>query len=356
MITNKNWDELESEAKKNERWSTMNRLVPSLTKLVGTGTPAATKNIATMKNISHKVGNEKYIPWLEKSWTGDAETSLNKAQSDIAEVIPVFTGISELEATRDIAGKITLKSLNDYIQTNIVEKYGLTNAFGQIGIDRVKFLTDAPEVGVYEIPLRFESVPSDNIINLLKFLGKTGGIRINESGKTINLEHISPQPIKTDDGQSTLKNLLITVKELGITPVKKDGEEWVNVVTQGRNMWDVNITLQFYIRGVSRDYIATLDTQLVTLLSKSGKDSLITQGNALLKQCNGCTQASQIRDIIDLLGQAKAAYDSIIVEERDPKKNFTPIDVLEHRVGLITTVETLQKKLSNIGSIISPST
>lgn len=121
-------------------------------------------------------------------------------------------------------------------------------------------------------------------------------------------------------------------------------------------MWDVNITLQFYIRGVSRDYIATLDTRLVTLLSKSGKDSLITQGNALLKQCNGCTQASQIRDIIELLGQAKTAYDSIIVEERDPKKNFTPIDVLEHRVGLITTVETLQKKLSNIGSIISPST
>lgn len=99
-----------------------------------------------MKNISTKVGSENYIPWLEKSWTGDAETFLTKTQSDIAEVIPVFTGISEANSTQDIAGKITLKSLNDYIQTNIVEKYGLANAFVQIGIDRGKFMEEAPEV------------------------------------------------------------------------------------------------------------------------------------------------------------------------------------------------------------------
>lgn len=123
-----------------------------------------------MKNISLKVGNENYIPWLEKSWSGDAESMLTKTQSDIAEVIPVFTGISEIASTQDIAGKITLKSLNDYIQTNIVEKYGLANAFGQIGIDRVKFMEEDPEVGVYDIPLHFEKVPNENILNLLQFL------------------------------------------------------------------------------------------------------------------------------------------------------------------------------------------
>ncbi len=75
-----------------------------------------------------------------------------------------------MNSTQDIAGKITLKSLNDYIQTNIVEKYGLANAFGQIGIDRVKFMEEAPEVGVYDIPLLFEKVPNENVLNLLQFL------------------------------------------------------------------------------------------------------------------------------------------------------------------------------------------
>ena len=121
-------------------------------------------------------------------------------------------------------------------------------------------------------------------------------------------------------------------------------------------MWDVNITLQFYIRGVSRDYIASLDTNIGVLLSKSGKDSLIFQGNTLLNQCNGCGEAPQIRDIINLLWQAKTAYDSIVLEERDPKKNFTPLDILEHRVGLMTTIETLKIKLDNLTSIISPRT
>ncbi|MCB9806428.1 hypothetical protein H6768_00680 [Candidatus Peribacteria bacterium] len=56
VISNKNWDELSPEEKKNERWSTMTKLVPTLQKLIGAGTPAAGKNIITMKTISQKVG------------------------------------------------------------------------------------------------------------------------------------------------------------------------------------------------------------------------------------------------------------------------------------------------------------
>ncbi len=355
VITTKNWDELTSEEKKNERWTTMTRLAPVLQKLTGIGTPTAGKNIITMKNISNKVGNEDYIPWLEKSWTPDAETALDKTQGDIAEVIPVFAGVSELASTQNVAGKITLKSLNDYIQINIVDRFNLSNAFGQIGINRVRFLKDAPEVGVYDIPLRFERVPNDNIINLLQFLGKTGGIKITETGKAIMIEHTTPQPIKTDNGQSTLKNLLITVKDMSITPSKTDNADVrSNITTKTRGMWDVNMTLQFYIRGVSRDYIASLDGTITSLLSKTSKDSLVVQGNTLLKQCNGCAATSQIRDILSLLTQAQDAYTSIGIEERDQKKGYTPLDILEHRTRLMTTLETLQKKLTNIASLISP--
>ncbi len=81
-----------------------------------------------MKAISQKVGNGSYIAWLEKSWTGEAQTELTQTQTDIAEIIPVFAGISEINSTESIGGKITLKSLIEYVQTNIVDQFSLSNA------------------------------------------------------------------------------------------------------------------------------------------------------------------------------------------------------------------------------------
>ena len=219
-------------------------------------------------------------------------------------------------------------------------------------------MDEASEVGIYDIPLLFEKVPNENVINLLQFLGKTGGVRITESGKNITLEHMNQEPIKTSDGtQSSLKNLLITVKDMNISPTRIEGQEEksINISTKTKSMWDVNITLQFYIRGVSRDHIAALDTTITSLLDKTSKNSLIYKGSTLLKACKGCSEAPQIRDIIGLLEKARAAYDSIVIEERDPKKHFSPIEILQHRTGLMTTIETLQKKLETMTSLITPS-
>lgn len=219
VISEKNWSELTAEEKKNERWSTMTKLVPALQKLVGAGTPAAGKNINTMKTISQKVGEGTYINWLEKSWTGEAETELTQTQADIAEIIPVFAGISEVTSTESIGGKITLKSLIEYIQSNIVDQYSLSNVLGQIGIQTVKFLPESGDIGIYEVPLQFEKVPNSNVISLLQFIGKTGGVRVTETGKNITIEHLLSRPIRnTLQNESTLKNLLITLKDMTITP------------------------------------------------------------------------------------------------------------------------------------------
>lgn len=115
------------------------------------------------------------------------------------------------------------------------------------------------------------------------------------------------------------------------------------------------MTLQFYIRGASSDHIATLDTTLTTLLDKNGRaGSLIARGNDLLKVCNNCPESAQIRDIIALLTNARAAYDSIIIQEKNPKNNFSPIEILTHRTDLATTVDTLEKKLDTLNSFITP--
>lgn len=348
VISEKNWSDLSAEEKKNERWSTMTRLVPTLQKLVGAGTPAAGKNINTMKTMSQKVGEGTYISWLEKSWTGEAATELTQTQADIAEIIPVFAGISEASSTESIGGKITLKSLVEYIQSNIVDQYGLSNVLGQIGIDTVKFLPESGDIGIYEVPLQFEKVPNESVVNLLQFIGKTGGVRVTETGKNITIEHLLSRPIKnTLQNESSLKNLLVTIKDMTITPSRVDGRTGASPVsTRARDNWDVRMTLEFYIRGASRDHIATLDATLSTVLDKSGRaGSLITEGNDLLKLCNNCPEATQIKDIITLLGNARAAYDSIILQEKNPKNKFSPIEILEHRTGLMTTIETLEKKL-----------
>ncbi len=51
--------------------------------------------------------------------------------------------------------------------------------------------------------------------------------------------------------------------------------------------------------------------------------------------------------------QARAAYDSILAEERSANSNFTPIEILSHRTGILTTVETLKKKLENLSTIVN---
>jgi ethanolamine utilization microcompartment shell protein EutS len=199
----------------------MTKLVPTLQKLIGAGTPSSGKNILTMKTISQKVGSGDYITWLEKSWTGEAQTELTQTQADIAEIIPVFAGISEINSTESIGGKITLKSLIEYVQTNIVEQYGLSNVLGQIGINTVVFLVESGDIGIYEVPLEFEKVSNENIIHLLQFIGKTGGVKVTETGKNITIEHLLSRPIKnTLQNESTLKNLLVTIKDMSITPTR----------------------------------------------------------------------------------------------------------------------------------------
>lgn len=80
----------------------------------------------------------------------------------------------------------------------------------------------------------------------------------------------------------------------------------------------------------------------------------MAKANTLLKQCNNCPESLQIKDIIGLLGNAQAAYESILREEKNPKNDFSPIEILNHRTELMTSLDTLQKKLQTLTSLIAP--
>lgn len=222
----------------------------------------------------------------------------------------------------------------------------------------MRFLPDSGDIGIYEVPLEFENIPNENIMNLLQFFDKTGGVRVTESGKNITIEHLMSRPLRnTLQNESSLKNLLITVKDMTIrpTPPETKNPKDVTIDTTNRDRWDVTMTLQFYIRGVSRDHIAALDTSLTTLLDQKNREgSLIARSQELLKICNNCPEATQIKDIITLLGNAKTAYDSIIAQEKKAKNTMNPIETLERRTRLMSTIETLQKKLDALSSKIAP--
>jgi hypothetical protein len=59
-----------------------------------------------------------------------------------------------------------------------------------------------------------------------------------------------------------LKNPLITIQSLTISPSEKDS----TLLTETAQKWDISMMLTFYIRGASSDYILTMDQKLIAKL------------------------------------------------------------------------------------------
>ena len=102
------------------------------------------------------------------------------------------------------------------------------------------------------------------MLNLLDFLGQTGGIKIQKmENNQFAIQHLNAQvdqqTLPTQDASlSQLKNLLITIPSLSITPSEKD----TLIATEEPQEWNIAITLTFYIRGVSGDHLMKMDLAL----------------------------------------------------------------------------------------------
>jgi hypothetical protein len=258
-ITETNVDDL--------RLTTITNIVPGIRLTIGIGTTEEQKNLETIKRITKKDSAEKdYTTWLKSSWDAQSKENLEKVQDDIAEIIPVFSGVSGIpgtENTKHITGKITLKSLIDFIQHDIAEEYHLGHAMGAIGIEGVRFNQDGSEIGAYDIPLKFDKVSNKDVINLLDFLSRTGGIKVQKmQNSQFSIQHTYPRIDKKlsqlEDTLSKLKNPLIIVNNLSISPIGND----VSVVTEEYQEWNISLTLTFYIRGVSEDHLMKMDQLL----------------------------------------------------------------------------------------------
>lgn len=335
------------------RFATILSVVPGIKSIIGMGTTEEQKNTAIIKRITAKPDDTlEYIAWLKKSWDAQSKENLDKLQSDIAEIIPIFsgvTGVSGSENTKHIVGTITLRSLIYYIQHDIAKKYNLWIAVGSIGVDGVQFSQDGSEIGAYDIPLRFDKVNNKDVLNLLEFLRQTGGIKIiKKENNQFAIQHVNAlvdqQVFPTQDtGLSQLSNLLITIPSLSITPSEKD----TMIATEESQEWNVALTLTFYIRGVSGDQLMKMDIQLGKDIWSKEPGVLLKRASELLESCRRnikCSDENKINEIITLLNAAKDTYKSILWAD----KSSSPISRIRRRSELMTTVAGIQKKLTNI--------
>jgi len=335
------------------RFATILSIVPGIKSVIGMGTTEEQKNTAIIKRITTKPDDtQEYVAWLKKSWDAQSKENLDKLQNDIAEIIPIFSGVSGIsgvENTKHIVGTITLRSLIYYIQHDIAKKYNLWIAVWSIGVNGVQFGQDGSEIGAYDIPLKFDKVSNKDVLNLLDFLGQTGGIKIQKmENNQFAIQHLNAQvdqqTLPTQDASlSQLKNLLITIPSLSITPSEKD----TLIATEEPQEWNIAITLTFYIRGVSGDHLMKMDLALGRDIGDKEPWALIKRASTLLEACRPnkkCSDENKISEIITLLNTARETYKSILWAD----KSSSPISRVRRRSELMTTVAGIQKKLTNI--------
>ena len=212
----------------------------------------------------------------------------------------------------------------------------------------MRFNQDGSEIGAYDIPLKFDKVSNQDVIQLLDFLSRTGGIKVQKmQNNQFSIQHTYPRIDKKissgDNTLSQLKNPLIIVNSLSISPTGKDS----SVVTQEYQEWSISITLTFYIRGVSGDHLMRMDQSLAKSIGDAQPGELITSANKLLDTCRkklSCTDENKISDIITLLNSARDTYKSILAAD----KTSSPVSRVKRRSDLMTTVSSIQKKLAQI--------
>lgn len=148
---------------------------------------------------------------------------------------------------------------------------------------------------------------------------------------------------KVEDSLSQLKNPLIMVNSLSVSPTNKD----TSVIVKEYQEWNIAITLTFYIRGVSGDHLMRMDQSLAKNIGDAQPGVLFNSANKLLSMCReklSCTDESKIADIITLLNSARDTYKSILAAD----KSSGPVSRVKRRSDLMTTVASIQKKLSQI--------
>jgi len=217
-----------------------------------------------------KSEKKNYSDWLDSElWKKTQyEEEIQKNNAIIENIIPLFASqkISDFRNDTDqpVTGLITLRSFIRFVETGLLGKYSL-QSYSPLGIGNIVFddkEKNSDSIGSFVVNLDI-SWQNSNIKALINTIQSSGKITINKEGK---LESITDMT-NTNRLYSTLSNLLITIDDIKFSSDLSDDTK----DNKG------NITLRFYVRGIGKAELITINENLLsryTTLVKILNDTL----------------------------------------------------------------------------------
>lgn len=331
--------------------------------------------------------DDDYATWLRESVTPEMNRSLQHSQENFWEVLPVFVSVDpDLEHTKDIVGKVDLKSIVQLVEDDLFATQDIQNVQWALGIRNVVFDDINPELGYYDISARVNEIPSARIIELLEYLGTLGWIQLTQEWDNglVWIQHLASIPARVNAKsqynsvwRSALSNPLLTIPSIVIQPsgdLLRDSiaptlDPYVSLSPRSRfRNWDMVITLRFYVRGASDDHFQILEAQLSEILSwaepykPTGLDAQEDNQrwslenrvkNALLVDCGECFEQQQLKQVRSDLEALTTVYESFqeSLVWKDPPK---PTDRIQTTMHLLDSFTNLQNKIHKIIQKLNP--
>lgn len=195
-----------------------------------------------------------YNSWLvSQLWQKTQyEEEIQKNNAIIENILPLFASqkISDFrdDAEQPVTGIITLRSFIRFVETNLLGKYSL-QSFSPIGINSMVFddkEKNSDNIGSFVINLDI-SGQNSNIKAMMNTIQSSGRISIKD-GKLESSKDIT----NTNRLYSPLNNLLITIDDVKFSSDISDDTK------DNKGM----IALRFYVRGIGKTELATINQNL----------------------------------------------------------------------------------------------
>lgn len=277
-------------------------------------------DVGWTREVLKKTDPEKaYLDWIKESigWSTEEKNAINQYKVKLNSIIPTLSPISGNTEENNI----DLKSYIRFIETKILKQFNL-DANLVLGMQWITSGENMPEnIGSLELQISFKAKNKD-ISNFISFINLAG-----------NPELLTNTGIIAKDRMPTvMSNPLITVKDF-----------WLNKPLDTRSPDDENqgrVTLQFYIRGISKDDITYLKENI-----KIRNEELWKNIETALEECK--TQWALCGKVKDQLETLSTKYRQYNISTTSPvaMDNVSQMYNLSKKVS---TLKTLEEELSNI--------
>lgn len=272
------------------------------------------------RDVLMKTDSEKaYLEWIKDSigWSTEEKNAINQYKVKLNSIIPTLSPVSG-NTEED---NIDLKSYIRFIETKILKQFNL-DANLVLGMQWITTGENMPEnIGSLELQIAFEATNKD-ISDFISFINTAWNPELLTSTGILAKDKIP----------AVMSNPLITVKDF-----------WLNKPIDSKLPTDENggrITLQFYMRGISKDDINYLKENI-----KIRNEELWKNIEIALEECK--TQwalCGKIKDQLEILNTKYRQY-NIWTSSSVGMDNVSQMYSLSKKVS---TLKTLEEELANI--------